>query len=176
MPRLSRKTPRRPFDPGRPPASADLYEGLQSATPVTQIDPEVSKVPGLSRKTPRRPFDPGRPPASADLYEGTETTTPVLCCVVLCVVRCVLCVVCCVLCVVCCVLVVVVVVVVVVDDEDEEEAGGRGWADGGGVPQQKQKPHNTMWRKTGVIPNSVWGTMQAKKSAHVFIPSLGEVS
>ena len=77
VPRLSRKTPRRPFDPGRPPASADLYEGLQSATPVTQIDPEVSKVPRLSRKTPRRPFDPGRPPASADLYEGLQSATPV---------------------------------------------------------------------------------------------------
>ena len=97
MPRLSRKMPRRQFDAGRPPASADLYEGLQSATPVTQIDPEVSKAPRLSRKTPRRQFDPGRPPASADLYEGPETTTPVLCCVVLC------CVLCCVLCVVCCV-------------------------------------------------------------------------
>ena len=36
VPRLSRKTPRRQFDPGCPPASADLYEGLQSVTPVTQ--------------------------------------------------------------------------------------------------------------------------------------------
>ena len=70
MPHLSRKTARRQFDPLRPPASADLYEGLQSGTPVTQIDPGVSKAPRLSRKTPRRQFDPLRPPASADLYEG----------------------------------------------------------------------------------------------------------
>ena len=36
MPRLSHKTPRRQFDPGCPPASADLYEGLHSVTPVTE--------------------------------------------------------------------------------------------------------------------------------------------
>ena len=36
MPRLSRETPRRQFDPGCPQASADLYEGLQIVTPVTQ--------------------------------------------------------------------------------------------------------------------------------------------
>ena len=77
MPRLSRKTPRRQFYPLRPPASADLYEGLETATPVTQIDPEVSKAPRLSRKTARRQFDPLRPPASADLYEGLQSATPV---------------------------------------------------------------------------------------------------
>ena len=41
VPRLSRKTPRRQFDPLRPPASADLYEGLY-------------KAPRLSRKSTLR--------------------------------------------------------------------------------------------------------------------------
>ena len=77
VPRLSRETPQRQCDPLRPPASADLYEGLQSATPVTQIDPEVSKVPRLSRETPRRQCDPLCPPGSADLYEGLQSATPV---------------------------------------------------------------------------------------------------
>ena len=58
-------------------ASADLYEGVQSATPVTQIDPEVSKAPRLSLETPRRQFDPGCLQASADLYEGLQSVTPV---------------------------------------------------------------------------------------------------
>ena len=77
MPRLLRKTPRRQSDPGCCQASADLYEGLQSATPATQIDPGAPKEPRLSRKTPRRQSDPGCRQASADLYEGLESIMPV---------------------------------------------------------------------------------------------------
>jgi len=55
---------------------ADIYEGPESAAPVTQIDPEVSKVPRLSRKTPRRQSDPGCCQGSADLYEGFQSATP----------------------------------------------------------------------------------------------------
>ena len=47
-------------------ASADIYDGTESTTPATQIEPEVPKAPRLPRKRPR---------ASADIY-GTESTTP----------------------------------------------------------------------------------------------------
>ena len=67
---------RRHFDPGCRQGSADLYDGLQSATPATQIDPEVPKVPCLSRKTLRRHVDPGCRQGSADLYEGLQSATP----------------------------------------------------------------------------------------------------
>ena len=50
--------------------SEHLRDALESATPATQIDPEVSKAPHLSRKTLRRQFDPGCPPASADLIDA----------------------------------------------------------------------------------------------------------
>ena len=78
-------------DPGCRQASADLYEGLESATPVTQIEPEVPKVPRLSRKTPRRHRWPGMSPSfrwplwrprkchtcHANRAWGTESATPV---------------------------------------------------------------------------------------------------
>ena len=105
VPRLSRKTPRRQFchachachanqpwglesatpvtqnaaasiRPRMRQGSAHLYEGLQSATPATQIDRGVPKVPRLSCKTPRRQFDPGCRQGSADLYEDLQSATP----------------------------------------------------------------------------------------------------
>ena len=93
-------------DPGCRQASADLYEGLESATLVTQIEPEVPKVPRLSRKTPR---------------------TPVLCCVVLC-------------CFVAFAAVVVLLLLLLLLRRSEVRKEGDGM-----LPQQKQKPHNTMW-------------------------------
>ena len=48
-----------------------LYEGLKSATPVTQIDPEVSKAPCLSQ------FDPRCLPASVNLYKGLQSVARV---------------------------------------------------------------------------------------------------
>ena len=86
-------------------ASADLYEGLESATPVTQIEPALPKVPRLSRGKPRRQIRPRMSPSfrwplwrsrkchacHANQAWGTQSTTPVTqCCVVSCVVlRCV---------------------------------------------------------------------------------------
>ena len=67
MPRLSRDMQRRQFDPVRRQASVDIYEGIASATPATQIEPEVLKVSCLSRDMQRRQFDPVRRQASADI-------------------------------------------------------------------------------------------------------------
>ena len=67
---------RRQFDPVRRQASADIYEGTESATPATQIEPDVLQVSRLPRKMQRRQFDPVRRQASADIYGGAESTTP----------------------------------------------------------------------------------------------------
>ena len=58
---------RRPWVHRRRQAPADIYEGTESATPATQIEPEVPS---------RRPWVHRRRQASADIYEGTESTTP----------------------------------------------------------------------------------------------------
>ena len=44
-------------------ASADNYDGTESATPATQIEPEVPKVPRLPRKRPRRHISPTSSPS-----------------------------------------------------------------------------------------------------------------
>ena len=76
VPRLSRQMQRRQFDPLRRQASADIYGGSESATPATQIQPDLLTVPRLSRKMQRRQFDPLRRQASADIYGGSESATP----------------------------------------------------------------------------------------------------
>ena len=52
--------------PLRRQGSADIYKGLQSTTPATQIQPEAPKVPRLPRKKPRR----HRGPASSPRFRG----------------------------------------------------------------------------------------------------------
>ena len=74
--RLPRKMQRRQSDPVRRRASADIYEGPESVTPATQIEPEVLKVSRLPRKMQRRQSDPVRCRASADIYESPESVTP----------------------------------------------------------------------------------------------------
>ena len=44
-------------------ASADLYGGTESATPATQIEPEVLKVTRLPRQRPRRHISPTSSPS-----------------------------------------------------------------------------------------------------------------
>ena len=66
----------RQSDPVRRRASADIYEGDESATPATQIKPEVLKAPRPPRKMQRSQSDPVRRRASADIYEGPESATP----------------------------------------------------------------------------------------------------
>ena len=44
LPRKNAAASRRAFDPLRRQASVDIYAGTESATPVTQIEPEVLKV------------------------------------------------------------------------------------------------------------------------------------
>ena len=50
-------------DPIRRQASADVYEGSESTTPATQIEPEVLKVPRLPRKIQRRQIRPNSSPS-----------------------------------------------------------------------------------------------------------------
>ena len=44
-------------------ASADIYDGTESTTPATQIEPEVPKVPRLPRKRPWRHISPTSSPS-----------------------------------------------------------------------------------------------------------------
>ena len=44
-------------------ASADIYDGTESTTPATQIEPEVPKVPRLPRERPRRRISPTSSPS-----------------------------------------------------------------------------------------------------------------
>ena len=85
MSRLPRQKQRRPSDPVRRQASADIYGGTKSATPATQIESEVLKVSRLPRQKQRRPSDPVCRRASADIYDachanrarGAESVTSV---------------------------------------------------------------------------------------------------
>ena len=67
---------RRPCVHRRRQASADIYEGTESATPATQIEPEVLKCHACHVEDSRRPWVHRRRQASADIYEGTESATP----------------------------------------------------------------------------------------------------
>ena len=76
---------RRPWVHRRRRASADIYEGTESATPATHIAPTVLKVSRLPHRRQchachvqdsRRPWVHRRRQASADIYEGTERATP----------------------------------------------------------------------------------------------------
>ena len=49
--------------PVRRQASADIYGGTQSATPATEIEPGVLKVPRLPREIPRRQIRPRSSPS-----------------------------------------------------------------------------------------------------------------
>ena len=62
MAHLSRQMPRHQFDPGCSQAFADVYEGLETATPVTQIDPDM----GAESSTPVTP-DAAAPQVTRDV-------------------------------------------------------------------------------------------------------------
>ena len=61
---LPRKDAARQSVPVRRQTSADIDAGTESATPATQMEPEVLKVSRL-----RRPSNPVRRRATADIYD-----------------------------------------------------------------------------------------------------------
>ena len=68
---------RRPWVHRRRRASADIYEGTESATPATQIESEQCCVLHACHvEDSRRPWVHRRRRASADIYEGTKSATP----------------------------------------------------------------------------------------------------
>ena len=77
-------------DPIRRQASADIYEGSESTTPATHIEPEVLKAPRLPRNIGRRQIRPNSSPSfrgrlwryrkyhacHANRARGAESVTP----------------------------------------------------------------------------------------------------
>ena len=177
---------RRPWVHRRRHASADIYEGTESTTPTTQIEPEdiyggtesttpatqsepeVLKASRLPRKMQRRQLLMlSRRHASADIYGGTQSAVlgaftsavfPTLCCVVLFWYSFGVLFVPSFCCCCCCWLLVVGCWLFVVVEEEEEGGGGGG---GPGRCRNKnknhQKPHNTMWGKTSKVELAIFG-------------------
>ena len=73
VPRLSRKMQRCQSDPLRRQASADIYAGAESATPATQIQPEMLKSATSFAQNAAASIRPLRRQGSADIYTESGT-------------------------------------------------------------------------------------------------------